>query len=102
MTRLQRDLGYRESVNRCYLESFAPTRTARNLLHLGHNSSRGVQMPDTKRRGSPDSERINVNQEHELRDWSKLLGVTPERLKAAVQEVGPSAEAVRELLKGKK
>jgi Protein of unknown function (DUF3606) len=34
----------------------------------------------------------------ELRDWSKRLGVSPEELKKAVQQVGTSAEAVRKHL----
>jgi Protein of unknown function (DUF3606) len=35
-------------------------------------------MPDDKKKtGSPDRDRINVNEDYELRDWSKRLGVTP-------------------------
>lgn len=46
-----------------------------------------------------DRQRINVHQDYELRDWSKSLGVTPERLKEAVQAVGDRAEKVREYLR---
>lgn len=46
-----------------------------------------------------DRDRINVHEDYELRDWSKSLGVTPERLKEAVQAVGDRAEKVREYLK---
>jgi hypothetical protein len=49
-------------------------------------------------RGSPDRDRINVNEDYELRDWSKKFGVTPEELKRAVQAVGDRAEAVRQHL----
>jgi hypothetical protein len=52
----------------------------------------------TKAQGQ-DRERINVHEDYELRDWSKSLGVTPERLKEAVQAVGDRAEKVREYLK---
>jgi len=45
--------------------------------------------------GSPDRDRINVNEDYELNDWSKSLGVTKEQLRDAVAQVGPSAEAVR-------
>ena len=38
-----------------------------------------------------DRERINVNQDYELRDWAKSLNTTPERLKEAVQAVGAAS-----------
>jgi hypothetical protein len=47
-----------------------------------------------------DRTRINVNQDYELRDWSKKLGVTPDELKAAVKKVGDRASAVEAHLKG--
>ena len=50
--------------------------------------------------GNPDRQRININQEHELRDWSKKFGVTPEQLKAAVAKVGNQAADVEKHLKG--
>ena len=50
---------------------------------------------DKSNSGRPDRDRINVNQEHELRDWSQSLGVTPDQLKDAVQKVGPMADDVR-------
>jgi hypothetical protein len=51
-------------------------------------------------RGGQDRTRIDVNQDHELRDWSKKFGVTPERLKEAVQAVGTQADKVQEHLRG--
>jgi Protein of unknown function (DUF3606) len=53
---------------------------------------------DQRKAGTPDRDRINVNEDYELRGWSKKLGVTPEQLKKAVQSVGTSADAVREHL----
>ena len=53
---------------------------------------------DRSKRGKQDRDRINVDQEYEVRDWAKSLGVTEERLKTAVSEVGNSAEAVRRYL----
>jgi hypothetical protein len=59
-------------------------------------------MPDDKRKsGGQDRDRINVNEDYELRDWSKSLNTTPERLKEAVQAVGDRADQVREYLKNK-
>lgn len=56
---------------------------------------------DTTLRGGQDRTRINVNQEHEVRYWTKELGCTEEQLKAAVQRAGTQVEKVRESLKGK-
>ncbi|HRO58716.1 MAG TPA: DUF3606 domain-containing protein [Burkholderiaceae bacterium] len=47
-----------------------------------------------------DRKRINVNQDHELRDWSKKFGVTPEALQAAVKAVGDRAVDVQTYLAG--
>ena len=56
-------------------------------------------MPDDlNKRGGQDRQRIDTTQDHELRDWSKTLGVTTQRLKEAVQAVGDRAEKVREYL----
>ena len=53
---------------------------------------------DLKKRGSPDRDRINVNEDYEVQDWSESLGVTPEELKKAVAAVGDRADAVRQHL----
>jgi AraC-like DNA-binding protein len=53
---------------------------------------------DLNKRGSPDRDRININEEWELRDWSQKFGVSPGELKRAVQQVGDRADAVREHL----
>jgi hypothetical protein len=53
---------------------------------------------DTSNRGQQDRSRINVSQEHEVRYWTKALGVSEEQLKAAVKSVGNSADKVREHL----
>jgi len=46
-------------------------------------------MPDDKSKaGGQDRRRINVDEDYELRDWSKKFGVTQEELKAAVRSVG--------------
>jgi hypothetical protein len=51
-------------------------------------------------RGDGDRQRINVNQEHEVRYWSQKLGVSAEELRHAVKDVGPMALAVEQRLKG--
>ena len=50
-------------------------------------------------RGPQDRARINVNEEWELRYWTKELGVSEDQLRKAVQQAGPSVEAVRKQLK---
>ena len=45
-----------------------------------------------------DGQRINIEEEHELRDWSAKLGVTPWEVKAAVRKVGPVAKDVAHAL----
>jgi hypothetical protein len=52
--------------------------------------------------GKADRDRINVNEDYELRDWSKKLGVTPDELKTAVKAVGVMAPDVEKHLKARK
>jgi hypothetical protein len=53
---------------------------------------------DLKNRGAQDRARVNVNEDHEVRYWTKKWGVSEEQLTAAVQKVGVVADAVaREL-----
>ncbi|MDH0734836.1 DUF3606 domain-containing protein [Achromobacter spanius] len=54
---------------------------------------------DLTNRGPQDRARINVHEDHELRYWTKELGVSEERLKEAVMAVGVAVEAVKEHLK---
>jgi hypothetical protein len=53
-------------------------------------------MADDKTKvGKGDRDRINVNEDYELRDWSQALGVSPAELRRAVQAVGPMVKDVR-------
>jgi len=56
-------------------------------------------MDNKKNTGSPDRNRINVNETYELQDWSKKFGITPDELKKAVKAVGTSAKDVEQYLK---
>ena len=56
-------------------------------------------MPDDrKNRGTPDRDRISLEEEHEVRYWTKSLGVSREELERTVRSVGHSADAVRRAL----
>jgi hypothetical protein len=57
---------------------------------------------DKTKRGAVDRSRINLEQDYEVRDWTKSLGVTEDELTAAVKAVGNSAEKVREYLSKRK
>ena len=53
----------------------------------------------TQHRGGQDRERINVNEEYELRHWSKRFGVTADQLRRAVASAGDRADDVERHLK---
>jgi hypothetical protein len=55
---------------------------------------------DPNIRNGSDRDRINVNQDHELRNWAQTLGVSVDQVKKAVQAVGDRADRVREHLRG--
>jgi hypothetical protein len=52
-------------------------------------------MDDKSKRTSPDSKRININEEHEVRYWTEALSVTKKELHHAVRTVGTMADDVR-------
>ena len=57
-------------------------------------------MADDKRNpGRPDRDRINVNEDYELRGWSEKFSVSKEQLVAAVKRVGPMIRDVEVELK---
>jgi len=55
---------------------------------------------DKTKTGSPDRDRINVNEDYEVQYWTKKFGVSAAQLKAAVSAVGPMTKAVEAHLKG--
>lgn len=46
---------------------------------------------DKTKTGGQDRQRINVNEDYELRGWAKKFNVTPEQLKEAVKAAGTNA-----------
>lgn len=56
-------------------------------------------MPDDLGIKRPlDSERINVNQDHEVDYWTDKLDVTEKELRKAVDQVGTSVDEVEKYL----
>ncbi len=53
---------------------------------------------DKTKTGGQDRQRINLNEDYEVRDWTKRLGVTEEELRKAVAAVGDQADKVRDHL----
>jgi hypothetical protein len=47
-------------------------------------------------RGNP---RINVDEIYEVRHWAKQFGVSTDQIRAAIEQVGPLVDAVRQHLK---
>ena len=57
-------------------------------------------MSDDKSKvGRPDRDRINLNEDYEVRYWVKHLGITEEELTRTIAKVGNSAAAVRKELR---
>lgn len=50
---------------------------------------------DRSNRGPADRNRVNVNEEWELKYWTKELGVSADELRAAIKAVGTSVEDIR-------
>jgi len=60
-------------------------------------------MPDDKSRvGGQDRKRIDLDEEYEVRDWSKRFGVSADQLRAAVRAVGDKADDVERHLKSRR
>lgn len=58
-------------------------------------------MSDDKNERRPqDSSRIAMGEDYEVRYWTDKFGVSKERLQQAVDQVGNSAKAVEEHLRG--
>ncbi|RVT90390.1 DUF3606 domain-containing protein [Sphingomonas crocodyli] len=55
---------------------------------------------DTSIRAPQDASRIALTEDYEVRYWTRKFGVTEEQLRAAVQEVGHSADRVEHHLSG--
>ena len=53
---------------------------------------------DTKQRHGQDRKRIDLDQDYELRYWTRELGVTEQELKQAVRAAGTQIETVRRYL----
>jgi Protein of unknown function (DUF3606) len=55
-------------------------------------------MDDLKKRASPDRSKINVHEPHEIKYWTKELGVSRDQLQKLVDKIGNSAASVRKEL----
>lgn len=53
---------------------------------------------DLKMKGAPDRSHINMDQSWDVKYWSKHLGVSEQRLRAAIEKVGNSVASVKKEL----
>ena len=53
---------------------------------------------DKTKRGQPDRSFINMQEDYEVKYWTRHLGVTREELQGAIDKVGNAAAAVRKQL----
>lgn len=53
---------------------------------------------DKTTRGPADAQRINVNEDYEVRYWTKAPGVSEQKLRDTVERVGVLAKDVRTAL----
>lgn len=53
---------------------------------------------DKSNRGPQDRNKINLHEDYEVRYWTGKFGVSHDRLRTAVNEVGSSAAAVERYL----
>jgi len=53
---------------------------------------------DKSNRGPADAQRVNVNEDYEVKYWTRALGVSEEKLRETVKRVGVMAVDVREAL----
>jgi 3-oxoacyl-[acyl-carrier-protein] synthase III len=53
---------------------------------------------DLKKKGQQDRSKINMHEAHEVKYWTRQLGVDRDKLQATVDKVGNSAAAVRKEL----
>jgi uncharacterized protein DUF3606 len=60
-----------------------------------------VSTGDKSKLGKPDRDRINVDEDYEVRDWAKSLGVTEDQLRSAVAKAGPMVKDVKAHLQGR-
>jgi Protein of unknown function (DUF3606) len=57
-------------------------------------------MPDDlTRKGPEDSKRINIHEDHEVRYWTSRFKITADKLRQAVDAVGPMVIDVERWLK---
>ena len=54
---------------------------------------------DPNKKGQQDRDRINVNEEHEVRYWTEKFKVSADELKAAVKKAGVMVKDVEKALK---
>lgn len=74
-----------------------------NVMPVGKSftpTSEGIMSDDKTVRTPQDARRVNLNEDYEVQYWTNRFGVSHERLRAAVDKVGVSVDAIAEELNG--
>jgi hypothetical protein len=53
---------------------------------------------DLSKRGPEDASKVNVNEPHEVRYWTQVLGVSEAKLRSAVAAAGTATRDIRDYL----
>jgi hypothetical protein len=59
--------------------------------HVPHSP----KADDKSKTGKPERDRINIDEDYELRDWAKSFGVSEDQLRSAVAKAGPMVKDVK-------
>jgi Protein of unknown function (DUF3606) len=77
------------------------TKFSRHMARLYTSLTENILAADLTKKASPDRSKIAMQEELEIKYWTKHLDVSRDDLQRAVDKVGNSAAAVRkELHKG--
>src|SRR5690349_10675920 len=72
-----------------------PDQSGTRVAFLPEPQTGGSMADDLKQTGKPDDQRINIDQDHELKYWSEKLGVSRDELRKAVRAAGPMVKDVQ-------
>jgi hypothetical protein len=64
------------------------------LMYFRRTPEEEARADDRSKTGKADRIRINIEEDYERRDWAQKFGVSEQRLREAVQKVGPIAQSV--------
>jgi uncharacterized protein (DUF4415 family) len=92
--------GWQTRISEALERQATGTHQEQGRLSSVAESRSAYMSDDLKNRGPQDRSRVNVNEDWELRYWTREFGVTADQLRAAVRKVGVMRTDVERELKG--